>query len=54
MVQNTKTMRKNKIQWAFCLMAALALGAAPMAHADDRDDVEAVINQYIDSEGFVT
>ncbi len=45
-------MRKNKIQWAFCLMAVLALGAAPMANADDRDDVEAVINQYIDSEGF--
>ena len=45
-------MRTNKIQWAFCLLAVLALGAAPMANADDRDDVEAVINQYIDSEGF--
>ena len=45
-------MIKKKIQGAFVLMAVLALGAAPMANADDRDDVEAVINQYIDSEGF--
>ena len=45
-------MTKNKIQGAFVLMAVLALFAAPMANADDLDDVEAVINQYIDSEGF--
>ena len=45
-------MTKNKIQGAVVLMAVIALFAAPMANADDRDDVEAVINQYIDSEGF--
>ena len=45
-------MIKNKIQGAFHLMAVLALFAAPMANADDRDDVEGVINQYIDTETF--
>ena len=45
-------MITKKIQGAFVLMAVLALFAAPMANADDLDDVEAVINQYIDSEGF--
>ncbi|SVB62382.1 uncharacterized protein METZ01_LOCUS215236 [marine metagenome] len=45
-------MMRNKIQGAFFLMAVFALVAAPLANADDRDDVEAVINQYIDSEGF--
>ena len=45
-------MITKKIQGAFVLMAVIALFAAPMANADDLDDVEAVINQYIDSEGF--
>ena len=45
-------MIKNRIQGAFHLMAVLALFAAPMVNADDRDDVESVINQYIDTETF--
>ena len=45
-------MIRNKIQGAFHLMAVLALFAAPMVNADDRDDVESVINQYIDTETF--
>ncbi len=44
-------MIRDKIQSAFHLMAVLALFAAPMANADDMDDVIALIDAYIETEG---
>lgn len=44
-------MIRNKIQGAFHLMAVLALFATPMVNADDRDDVIALIDAYIETEG---
>ena len=46
-------MIRNKIQGAFHLMAVLALFAAPMAIADDMDDVTALLNAYIETEGDI-
>ena len=46
-------MIRNKIQDAFHLMAVLALFAAPMAIADDMDDVTALLNAYIETEGDI-
>ena len=46
-------MIRNTIQGAFHLMAVLALFAAPMAIADDMDDVTALLNAYIETEGDI-
>jgi len=46
-------MIKNRIQGVFHLMAVLALFAAPMAIADDMDDVTALLNSYIKTEGDI-
>ena len=46
-------MMKNRIQGVFYLMAVLALFAAPMANADDMNDVTALLNAYIETEGDI-
>ena len=46
-------MIKNKTHGVFQLMAVLALFAAPMVNADDRDDVIALIDAYIETEGDI-